>query len=124
MLAGVALLTLARDLGVSRATVSNAYNHPDQLSPALRARILPRAAEHGLPAPIRSPAACVVAASGPWVSWSTKACPTHSPNRPPCCSSTDLPGSCRPTASGYCCTPVSTASSISIRFAMPRSTPG
>jgi len=45
------LLTLARDLGVSRATVSNAYNRPDQLSPALRARILARAAELGFPGP-------------------------------------------------------------------------
>lgn len=51
MLAGVTLLTLARDLGVSRATVSNAYNHPDQLSPALRARILRRAAELGFAGP-------------------------------------------------------------------------
>jgi DNA-binding LacI/PurR family transcriptional regulator len=45
------LLTLARDLGVSRATVSNAYNRPDQLSPALRERILARAAELGFPGP-------------------------------------------------------------------------
>lgn len=45
------LLTLARDLGVSRATVSNAYNRPDQLSPALRERILARAAELGFAGP-------------------------------------------------------------------------
>src|SRR5919206_3308680 len=45
------LLTLAQDLGVSRATVSNAYNRPDQLSPALRERILARAAELGFPGP-------------------------------------------------------------------------
>ncbi|WP_369135733.1 LacI family DNA-binding transcriptional regulator [Modestobacter sp. I12A-02662] len=45
------LLTLARDLGVSRATVSNAYNRPDQLSPALRERILARAAELGFTGP-------------------------------------------------------------------------
>jgi DNA-binding LacI/PurR family transcriptional regulator len=45
------LLTLAQDLGISRATVSNAYNRPDQLSPALRARILARAAELGFPGP-------------------------------------------------------------------------
>jgi len=45
------LLTLAEDLGVSRATVSNAYNRPDQLSPALRARILARAAELGFAGP-------------------------------------------------------------------------
>jgi DNA-binding LacI/PurR family transcriptional regulator len=45
------LVTLARDLGVSRATVSNAYNRPDQLSPALRARILARAEELGFAGP-------------------------------------------------------------------------
>jgi DNA-binding LacI/PurR family transcriptional regulator len=45
------LLTLAQDLGVSRATVSNAYNRPDQLSPALRARILARAEELGFAGP-------------------------------------------------------------------------
>jgi DNA-binding LacI/PurR family transcriptional regulator len=45
------LLDLARDLGVSRATVSNAYNHPDQLSVALRRRILERAAELGFAGP-------------------------------------------------------------------------
>jgi DNA-binding LacI/PurR family transcriptional regulator len=45
------LLTVARDLGVSRATVSNAYNRPDQLSPALRERILARAAELGFAGP-------------------------------------------------------------------------
>lgn len=44
-------MTLARDLGVSRATVSNAYNRPDQLSHDLRARILARAAEMGYPGP-------------------------------------------------------------------------
>jgi DNA-binding LacI/PurR family transcriptional regulator len=45
------LLTLALDLGVSRATVSNAYNRPDQLSPTLRARILARAEELGFAGP-------------------------------------------------------------------------
>ena len=45
------LLTLAQDLGVSRATVSNAYNRPDQLSAALRDRILARAAELGSAGP-------------------------------------------------------------------------
>jgi DNA-binding LacI/PurR family transcriptional regulator len=47
----VTLLAVARDLGVSRATVSNAYNRPDQLSPALRERILARAAEMGFSGP-------------------------------------------------------------------------
>jgi DNA-binding LacI/PurR family transcriptional regulator len=50
-IARLTLLTLARDLGVSRATVSNAYNRPDQLSPALRARILARAEALGFPGP-------------------------------------------------------------------------
>lgn len=45
------LRLLAEDLGVSRATVSNAYNRPDQLSPALRERILARAAELGFVGP-------------------------------------------------------------------------
>src|ERR1700712_2263515 len=45
------LVTVARDLGISPATVSNAYNRPDQLSPALRARILARAAELGFAGP-------------------------------------------------------------------------
>lgn len=47
----VTLRVLAEDLGVSRATVSNAYNRPDQLSQALRARILARAAELGFAGP-------------------------------------------------------------------------
>jgi DNA-binding LacI/PurR family transcriptional regulator len=45
------LVSLAHDLGVSRATVSNAYNHPEQLSKELRARILARAAQLGFPGP-------------------------------------------------------------------------
>jgi DNA-binding LacI/PurR family transcriptional regulator len=47
----VTLATLARELGVSKSTVSNAYNHPDQLSPALRARILDAARRLGYPGP-------------------------------------------------------------------------
>ena len=35
----VTLATIAEAVGVSRMTVSNAYNRPDQLSPALRERI-------------------------------------------------------------------------------------
>jgi DNA-binding LacI/PurR family transcriptional regulator len=42
---------LAERLGVSRATVSNAYNRPDQLSPQLRARILRTARELGYTGP-------------------------------------------------------------------------
>jgi DNA-binding LacI/PurR family transcriptional regulator len=47
----VTLATLARELGVSRTTVSNAYNRPDQLSPALRARVLEAARRLGYPGP-------------------------------------------------------------------------
>ena len=47
----VTLLSLARDLGVSRATVSNAYNRPDQLGAELRERILDRARELGFAGP-------------------------------------------------------------------------
>ena len=47
----VTLQVLAEDLGVSRATVSNAYNRPDQLSEALRTRVLARAAELGFAGP-------------------------------------------------------------------------
>lgn len=45
------LASLAAELGVSSTTVSNAYNHPDQLSPALRERILAAATERGYPGP-------------------------------------------------------------------------
>ena len=45
------LQTVADRLGVSRATVSNAYNRPDQLSPALRERILAAAHELGYSGP-------------------------------------------------------------------------
>ena len=45
------LATVAEAVGVSRMTVSNAYNRPDQLSPALRARILDAAREIGYSGP-------------------------------------------------------------------------
>src|SRR5829696_3439248 len=47
----VTLATIAAAVGVSRMTVSNAYNRPDQLSPALRARILAAAHELGYGGP-------------------------------------------------------------------------
>jgi DNA-binding LacI/PurR family transcriptional regulator len=47
----VTLATLARELGVSKSTISNAYNRPDQLSPELRARILEAAQRLGYPGP-------------------------------------------------------------------------
>ncbi|SDR70579.1 LacI family DNA-binding transcriptional regulator [Corynebacterium timonense] len=43
--------SIARELGVSRTTVSNAYNRPDQLSPELRQLILGTARELGYPGP-------------------------------------------------------------------------
>ena len=45
------LASLAAELGVSRTTVSNAYNRPDQLSPELRERILTAARAHGYSGP-------------------------------------------------------------------------
>jgi DNA-binding LacI/PurR family transcriptional regulator len=47
----VTLATIAAELGVSRMTVSNAYNHPDQLSPELRERVLETARRLGYPGP-------------------------------------------------------------------------
>jgi DNA-binding LacI/PurR family transcriptional regulator len=45
------LASLAAELGVSRTTVSNAYNRPDQLSPQLRTRVLEAAKRLGYPGP-------------------------------------------------------------------------
>ena len=45
------LASLAAELGISRTTVSNAYNRPDQLSPQLRERILEAARRLGYPGP-------------------------------------------------------------------------
>lgn len=47
----VTLATIAAHLGVSRSTVSNAYNHPDQLSSELRERILETASDLGYTGP-------------------------------------------------------------------------
>src|SRR3954452_953169 len=48
----VTLMTVATAVGVSPTTVSNAYNRPHKLSPALRERILEAARELGYPGPI------------------------------------------------------------------------
>ncbi|GAB2598941.1 LacI family DNA-binding transcriptional regulator [Kribbella endophytica] len=48
---GVTLKTVAQAVGVSPSTVSNAYNKPDQLSAALRERILSTAQELGYAGP-------------------------------------------------------------------------
>ena len=45
------LASLAAELGISRTTVSNAYNRPDQLSPELRRRVLDTARRLGYPGP-------------------------------------------------------------------------
>ena len=50
-MARMTVKTLAAAVGVSPATISNAYNRPDQLSPQLRARILATAEELGYPGP-------------------------------------------------------------------------
>jgi DNA-binding LacI/PurR family transcriptional regulator len=47
----VTLATIAEAVGVSRMTVSNAYNRPDQLSPDLRERILAAAKDLGYAGP-------------------------------------------------------------------------
>src|SRR4029079_4531165 len=47
----VTLQTIADAVGVSRATVSNAYNRPGRLSAELRARILAAADAHGYARP-------------------------------------------------------------------------
>ena len=47
----VTLKTIADAVGVSRTTVSNAYNRPDQLAPELRERILATAAKLGYAGP-------------------------------------------------------------------------
>ncbi|KQU07381.1 LacI family transcriptional regulator [Rhodococcus sp. Leaf7] len=45
------LASLAAELNISRTTVSNAYNRPDQLSPEMRLRILDAARARGYPGP-------------------------------------------------------------------------
>ena len=50
-MARMTVKSLAAVLGVSPATVSNAYNRPDQLSPQLRQRILATAEELGYAGP-------------------------------------------------------------------------
>ena len=45
------LASLAAELKVSRTTISNAYNRPDQLSDALRERVLATAKRLGYPGP-------------------------------------------------------------------------
>src|ERR671912_1118912 len=45
------LKEVAAEVGVSPATVSNAYNRPDQLSPELRERVLETARRLGYPGP-------------------------------------------------------------------------
>src|SRR4051812_41256710 len=47
----VTLADVAAHLGVSRTTVSNAYNRPNQLSPALREKVLAAAADLGYSGP-------------------------------------------------------------------------
>jgi DNA-binding LacI/PurR family transcriptional regulator len=49
--ARVTLATIAEELGISRMTVSNAYNRPEKLSPALRERVLATAKRLGYAGP-------------------------------------------------------------------------
>jgi DNA-binding LacI/PurR family transcriptional regulator len=50
----VTLQTIADALGVSRTTVSNAYNRPSQLNPELREKVLAKARELGYAGPDRA----------------------------------------------------------------------
>ena len=50
-MAAVTLQSIADELGVSRTTVSNAYNRPDQLTLELRSRILDTARRLGYGGP-------------------------------------------------------------------------
>lgn len=63
-MARVTVKSLAARLGVSPATVSNAYNRPDQLSSDLRGRILAAAAELGYTGPDPAGRALRVGRSG------------------------------------------------------------
>lgn len=47
----VTLQVIADELGISRSSVSNAYNHPDHLSPDLLASVLAKARELSYPGP-------------------------------------------------------------------------
>ncbi|EUA86910.1 bacterial regulatory s, lacI family protein [Mycobacterium ulcerans str. Harvey] len=49
---------MAAELKVSRSTISNAFNRPDQLSAELRERVLATAKRMGYPGLIRWPARC------------------------------------------------------------------
>src|SRR3954469_14718479 len=62
----VTLMTVARAEGASPTTVSNAYNRPHKLSPALRERILEAAHDLGYPGP--NPAARSLREGGPGTS--------------------------------------------------------
>ena len=55
----VTLATIAEELGVSRMTVSNAYNRPEKLSAELRQRVLATAKRLGYSGP--DPLAATVA---------------------------------------------------------------
>ena len=52
------LQTIADALGVSRTTVSNAYNRPDQLAPELRRKVLETAKGLGYAGRTRPPGGC------------------------------------------------------------------
>ncbi len=47
----ITMAMVAQELGVSLGTVSNAYNHPSLLKPALRERVLQTARKLGYPGP-------------------------------------------------------------------------
>src|SRR4051794_41762646 len=77
----VTLATIAAAVGVSRMTVSNAYNRPDQLSPALREKILETARELGYGGP--DPVAPTLKRGAPGSGRGGRAYPPTNPLPPP-----------------------------------------
>ena len=80
------LLDVARAAGVSRSTVSYAYNQPDRLSDETRARVLAAAREVGYAGPDPMAASLVAGERARSACCSPRSSPTRSPTRAPCCS--------------------------------------
>jgi DNA-binding LacI/PurR family transcriptional regulator len=57
----VTIVQIARSLSISPATVSNAYHHPERLSPALRQKIFETTRQFGFSGPNPSAAVCAPA---------------------------------------------------------------
>ena len=100
------LATVAEHVGVSRMTVSNAFNRPDQLSPALRERSCSRrgSSATAAPTPPRGRWRAAVPARSGWSS--TTRSPRRSPIPPPpgCCSAS--PRECESRSLGLTLVPL------------------